>query len=117
MAKGSRRRLPTAPAAAAVVSDAMIEPRNTPCSQSKDWSTSGTTDARRPPKRIAEIGHARGVLPLRGDRRVLGGRGGETGVRVGGRGALLGRPVLTPPVGAVGRADRPCPPTRRRRRR
>jgi hypothetical protein len=31
MANGSRRSLPTAPAAAAVVSDAMIEPRNTPC--------------------------------------------------------------------------------------
>ena len=56
MAKGSRRRFPTAPVAAAVVSDAMIEPRNTPCSQSKDWSTSGTTEARRPPKRMAEIG-------------------------------------------------------------
>src|SRR3974390_3310928 len=56
MAKGSRRRLPTAPAAAAVVSDAMIEPRNTPCSQWCDWNTSGTTDARRPPKRMALIG-------------------------------------------------------------
>src|SRR5271170_4987746 len=34
----------------------MIEPRKTPCCQSRDWKTSGTTDARRPPKRIAEIG-------------------------------------------------------------
>ena len=34
MAKGSKRSSPTAPAAAAVVSEAMIEPRNTPCSQS-----------------------------------------------------------------------------------
>ena len=56
MAKGSRRRLPTAPAWAAVVSDAMMEPRKTPCSQSWDWKTSGTTEARRPPKRMALIG-------------------------------------------------------------
>ena len=56
MAKGSRRRFPTAPAAAAVVSEAMIEPRNTPWSQSRLWKTSGMTEARRPPKRMAEIG-------------------------------------------------------------
>ena len=53
MAKGSRRRLPTAPAAAAVVSEAMIEPRKTPWSQSRDWHTRGTTEARRPPNRMA----------------------------------------------------------------
>ena len=34
----------------------MIEPRNTPCCQSKASVTSGTFVARRPPKRIAEIG-------------------------------------------------------------
>ena len=34
----------------------MIEPRNTPCCQSNDSVTSGTFVARRPPKRIAEIG-------------------------------------------------------------
>ena len=34
----------------------MIEPRNTPCCQSKDSVTSGTLVARRPPKRMAEIG-------------------------------------------------------------
>src|SRR5919112_2321940 len=56
MAKGSKRSLPTAPAWAAVVSELMIEPRNTPCSQSKASVTSGTLVARRPPKRIAEIG-------------------------------------------------------------
>src|SRR5919205_3937108 len=56
MAKGSNRTSPTVPAAAAVFSDDMIEPRNTPCSQSKDSVTSGTFVARRPPKRIAEIG-------------------------------------------------------------
>src|SRR5690349_1132221 len=56
MAKGSKRSLPTAPACAAVVSELMIEPRNTPCCQSKDSVTSGTLVARRPPKRMAEIG-------------------------------------------------------------
>src|ERR1700681_877986 len=60
MAKGSRRRLPTAPAAAAVVSDERIDPRNTPWAQSKDSVTSGTTDARRPPKRMAEMGTPEG---------------------------------------------------------
>src|SRR5579862_3577276 len=34
----------------------MIEPRNTPCCQLRDSNTRGMTDARRPPKRIAEIG-------------------------------------------------------------
>ena len=57
IAKGSRRRFPTAPAAAAVVSDAMIEPRNTPwLPVEATRSTRGTTEPRRPPKRIAEIG-------------------------------------------------------------
>src|SRR5262245_43993452 len=56
MAKGSNRSLPTAPAWAAVVSELMIEPRNTPWSQSNDSVTSGTLVARRPPKRMAEIG-------------------------------------------------------------
>src|SRR5512143_3006602 len=56
MAIGSRRRLPTLPAAAAVVSLEMIEPRNVPCSQSRASLTSGTTVARRPPNRIALIG-------------------------------------------------------------
>ena len=34
----------------------MIEPRNTPCSQSRASCTSGTTVERRPPNRIAAIG-------------------------------------------------------------
>src|ERR1700727_873142 len=50
MAKGSRRRLPTAPAWAAGVSDAMMERRNTPSSQSWDWKTSGTAEAGGPPE-------------------------------------------------------------------
>src|SRR5918994_3217020 len=56
MAKGSNRSSPTLPAAAAVFSELMIEPRKTPWSQSNDSVTSGTLVARRPPKRIAEIG-------------------------------------------------------------
>ena len=56
MAKGSKRSSPTVPAAAAVFSDDMIEPRNTPCCQSNASVTSGTLVARRPPKRMAEIG-------------------------------------------------------------
>src|ERR671910_1462536 len=56
IAKGSKRSLPTAPAWAAVVSELMIEPRNTPWSQSSDSVTSGTLVARRPPNRMAEIG-------------------------------------------------------------
>src|SRR4029453_2253404 len=56
MAKGSKRSSPTLPRAAAVFSELMIEPRNTPWVQSKDSVTSGTLVARRPPKRMAEIG-------------------------------------------------------------
>ena len=44
------------PAAAAVFSELMIEPRNTPCCQSNDSVTRGTFVPRRPPKRMAEIG-------------------------------------------------------------
>ena len=56
MAKGSKRTSPTVPAAAAVFSDDMIEPRKTPWSQSNASVTSGTVFARRPPKRMAEMG-------------------------------------------------------------
>src|SRR5499433_4100897 len=56
MAMGSWRSAPTAPAAAAVVSLLMIEPRNVPCCQDSASLTSGTVVARRPPNRIAEIG-------------------------------------------------------------
>src|SRR5829696_8861673 len=55
-ANGSRRSLPTAPAAAAVVSDAIVAPRKTPWSQSYASCTSGTTVERRPPNRKASIG-------------------------------------------------------------
>src|SRR5258708_39233594 len=56
MAIGSRRSSPTLPAAAAVVSLLTVAPRKVPCCQLKDSVTSGTTLARRPPKRIASIG-------------------------------------------------------------
>src|SRR3954452_2242331 len=56
IAIGSNRYFPTAPCCAAVVSLAMIEPRNTPCSQSKACVTSGTVVRRLPPNRIALIG-------------------------------------------------------------
>src|SRR5271163_342706 len=48
--------MPTAPEAAAVVSEPIVAPMKTPCAQSIDSSTSGTVVARRPPKMIADIG-------------------------------------------------------------
>src|SRR3954469_19469634 len=56
IAIGSKRSSPTAPAAAAVVSEDIVAPMKTACSQSKASWTSGTTVARRPPKRKASIG-------------------------------------------------------------
>src|SRR3954452_5454890 len=56
MANGSRRTTPTAPVAAAVVSDDRVAPMNTPWFQSRASVTSGTVVFRRPPNRIAEIG-------------------------------------------------------------
>ena len=74
IANGSRRSSPTAPLDAAVVSEAMVAPRKTPCRHERASETSGTARARRPPKRIAEIGHARRILPLGRHRRALRGR-------------------------------------------
>src|SRR5260370_38983263 len=56
IANGSRRSCPTLPSAAAVVSDATLAPRKTPCCQERASVTSGTAVARRPPNKIAEIG-------------------------------------------------------------
>src|SRR3954454_2615269 len=56
MANGSKRRAPTAPEAAAVVSELIVAPMNTACSQSNASRTSGTTVERRPPNRNASIG-------------------------------------------------------------
>src|SRR5580693_6348870 len=64
MAIGSRRTTPTAPAAAAVVSEPIVAPMKTPCVQSEDSSTSGIVVARRPPKMIAEIGTPCGSLAI-----------------------------------------------------
>src|SRR6266702_2047206 len=58
---GSRRVIPTSPVAAAVVSDAIVAPTNTPCCQVNDSYTSGATRARRPPKINAEIGTPSGA--------------------------------------------------------
>src|SRR5437588_5183392 len=56
MAKGSRRKTPAWPSAAAVVSEPQDEPRNTACSQSNASLTSGIVCGRRPPNIIAESG-------------------------------------------------------------
>src|SRR3954451_23030927 len=86
IANGSRRSWPTAPAAAAVVSEAIVAPTKTPCSHERASYTSGTVAARRPPKRIAEIGTPRGSShsgAIDGHcaagtvKRALGGAGGR----------------------------------------
>ncbi len=56
IAIGSRRTTPTAPVAAAVVSEESVAPMKVPWIQSRDSVTSGTVVLRRPPKKIAEIG-------------------------------------------------------------
>src|SRR5580692_11378558 len=56
IAIGSRRVTPTAPVAAAVVSEAIVAPTKTPCCQLRDSYTSGASRSRRPPKIIAEMG-------------------------------------------------------------
>src|SRR5947208_2487939 len=58
---GSCRTTPTALVAAAVVSDAIVAPRKTPCCQLKAWKTSGMSEARRPPNTRAEIGTPPGL--------------------------------------------------------
>src|SRR5260370_9974505 len=64
MAVGSRRVTPTSPVAAAVVSDAIVAPTNTPCCQSNDSYTSGATRALRPPNINADIGTPSGASHL-----------------------------------------------------
>src|ERR671917_901576 len=56
MANGSRRTTPTAPVAAAVVSEESVAPMKTPWFQSRASLTSGMVVLRRPPNRIASIG-------------------------------------------------------------
>ena len=60
MAIGSRRTTPTAPTAAAVVSEESVAPMKVPWVQSRASVTSGMVVLRRPPKRIASIGTPRG---------------------------------------------------------
>src|SRR5579859_6878304 len=101
MAIGSRRTTPTAPVAAAVVSDAMVAPRKTPCAQSNERYTSGTVRARRPPNRIALSGTP-GASSQWGDR---------TGFCVAGVVKReLGWAALVPEAGVHGL---PCQSTRR----
>src|SRR5438874_1880528 len=59
---GSRRTTPCLPVAAAVVSEASVAPKKTPCAQLNDCSTNGTVFDRRPPKMIAEMGTPLGSL-------------------------------------------------------
>src|SRR5882724_8098237 len=56
IAIGSRRTMPTCPVAAAVVSEPIVGPTYTPCTQLNAWMTSGMVFERRPPKMIAETG-------------------------------------------------------------
>src|SRR5581483_290723 len=56
MAIESRRNTPTAPVAAAVVSEPIAAPINTPCAQSRASITNGSSDGRRPPNTMALIG-------------------------------------------------------------
>ncbi len=56
IAIGSRRTLPSAPPAAAVVSDPIVAPAYTPADQLKLSATSGIVVDRRPPNRNAAIG-------------------------------------------------------------
>src|SRR6185312_1134740 len=56
IAIGSRRTWPTAPPAAAVVSEPMVAPRYTPDDQLKAWKTRGIVLGRRPPNKKAEMG-------------------------------------------------------------
>src|SRR6185369_8862702 len=58
---GSRRSLPTAPPAAAVVSDPIVAPMYTPLDQLNAWNTSGIVLARRAPKMMALIGTPSGL--------------------------------------------------------
>src|SRR6478672_2617789 len=96
IAIGSCRTTPTAPVAAAVVSDAIEAPRKTPCCQLKAPKTSGTVFARRPPNRIADSGTPRGDSHS-GDR---------TGFRVAGVVKReFGWAALVPESGVQGR---PC---------
>src|SRR5579883_1822856 len=93
MAMGSRRTMPTSPAAAAVVSLPTVAPTYTPCIQLNAWNTMGTVLARRPPKMIAEISTPLGSLAL----------GSKAGLLImGAVKRLLGWAALVPDCGVQG---------------
>src|SRR3954470_4501488 len=60
IAIGSRRTTPTAPVAAAVVSDDKVAPMNVPWTQSRASVTRGIVVLRRPPNKMSSIGAPRG---------------------------------------------------------
>ncbi len=68
MAMGSRRTTPTAPVAAAVVSEAMMEPTKHAVRPVRDWYTSGSGPGAAAAEDDGGDGHALGVVELRGCR-------------------------------------------------
>ena len=103
MAKGSRRKVPTAPAAAAVVSEAMIEPKKDPVGPVERLGDQRDDRGAAPAEEDGRDRDALGVLPFGGDRGHLGERGGEAAVGMRGGVRGLGRPVLAAPVDQVRR--------------
>ena len=108
MAIGSRRVTPTLPLAAAVVSEAIEAPIRTPWVQSRASSTSGISEARRPPKTMAEIGTP-WAASASGDQ--LGHCVAENGeARIGVCGRPVGRIVGAPLPICFGLAGKTRPP-------
>ena len=112
MAIGSRRTWPTVPAAAAVISEPMVEATKTPWPQLNAWKTSGTVVDRRPPKMRPLIGTPAGFSHS-GSRLGHCDRGAVNrafGMRR--LAAAIRRPGLAAPVGQPGRrlVGHPFPP-------
>ena len=106
IAIGSRRTTPTAPVAAAVVSEESVAPMKVPCVpvarlvDERDRRLAAAAEEDRVDR------HAVGVVVLGREHRALLGRGAEAAVGVGrlrARLAVCGRPVVAVPVGEVGR--------------
>ena len=62
IANGSFLKTPIFPVVAAVVSEFIVAPKKTPCSQLLLWKTRGTVVDLLPPKRIALIGTPSGFF-------------------------------------------------------
>ena len=112
-----RHRVPAqptdlAPTPPRSVSEDIVEPRKTPCSQSRASYTSGTTVERRPPNSIASIGTPRGSSHSAAIDGHLGSGRREAGVGMGGGRLGIRRPVVAAPIDRVGRrlAGQPLPP-------